>query len=48
MGHLNLTELFEFLPILTNLLADFLLDRPKVGGGALRGALPVSATPRRK
>jgi hypothetical protein len=32
MGHLNLTELFEFLPILTNLMSDFLSDRPKVGG----------------
>ena len=32
MGHLNMTELFEFPPILTNVLADFLSDRPKVGG----------------
>ena len=32
MGHLNMTELFEFPPILTNVLADFLSDRPRVGG----------------
>jgi hypothetical protein len=48
MGHLNMTELFEFPPILTDVLSDFLSDRPKSGGGALPGALPVSATPRRK
>jgi hypothetical protein len=28
MGHLNMMELFEFPPILT----DVLSDRPKVGG----------------
>ena len=32
MGHLNMIELFEFLPILTDVLSDFLSDRPKVGG----------------
>jgi hypothetical protein len=48
MGHLDMIELFEFLPILTDVLSDFLSDRPKVGGGALPGAVPVSATPRRK
>ena len=37
MGHLNMTELFEFLPILTDGLSDFLSDRPK-GGGRSRGA----------
>ena len=32
MGHLNMTELFEFLPILADVLSDFPSDRPKVGG----------------
>ena len=32
MGHLNMTEPFEFLPNLTNVLSDFLSDRPKIGG----------------
>ena len=31
MAHLNMPELFEFLPSLTNVLSDFLSDRPKVG-----------------
>ena len=46
MGHLNLTELFEFLPILTNLLADFLSDRPKVGGrSTARSSAPSPLLP---
>jgi len=31
MGYLNMTERFEFLPILTNVLAHFVSDSPKVG-----------------
>jgi hypothetical protein len=32
MGHLNMTELFEFPPTLTDVPSDFLSDRPKIGG----------------